>query len=189
MDSINRCEDSCHQVHKANPYYPSTACKLPETTEEDPHWWSPTTETFQKQWELKLLRNEIASTGRTPSLEEELAAVRERAQHLEEQVQLKTSRYSENTSRPEQVRKRHTEEPGKYSKSHQFRLKRQRKNDCVESLKWMEQEGYTPLQIEIKNNRTGKLETFVLQEDLEATFGPDAGSATDSDLDLISMML
>ena len=53
----------------------------------------------------------------------------------------------------------------------------------------MEQEGYTPLQIEIKNNRTGKLETFVLQEDLEATFGPDAGSATDSDLDLISMML
>ena len=149
------------------------------------------TEIFQRQWELKLLRNEIASTGRTPSLEEELAAVRERAQHLEEQVQqLKTSRYSENTSRPEQVRKRCTEEPGKYSKSHQFRLKRQRKNDCVESLKWMEQEGYTPLQIEIKNNRTGKLETFVLQEeDLEATFGPDAGSATDSDLDLISMML
>ena len=147
------------------------------------------TEIFQRQWELKLLRNEIASTGRTPSLEEELAAVRERAQHLE-QVQLKTSRYSENNSRPEQVRKRHTEEPGKYSKSHQFRLKRQRKNDCVESLKWMEQEGYTPLQIEIKNNRTGKLETFVLQEeDLEATFGPDAGSATDSDLDLISMML
>lgn len=110
---------------------------------------------------------------------------------MEEQVQqLKTSRYSENTSRPEKVCKRRTEEPEKYSKSHQFQLKRQRKNDCVESLKWMEQEGYTPLQIEIKNNRTGKLETFVLQEeDLEAMFGPDAGSATDSDLDLISMML
>jgi len=76
----------------------------------------------------------------------------------------------------------------KYSKSHQFQLKHQRKNDCVESLKWMEQEGYTSLQIEIKNNRTGKLETFVLQEDLEVMFGPDAGSATDSDLDLISMM-
>lgn len=54
----------------------------------------------------------------------------------------------------------------------------------------MEGEGYTPIKLEVKNNKTGDIETVTLsQGDSEAILGPDAASIGESDLDIISIML
>lgn len=46
------------------------------------------------------------------------------------------------------------------------------------------------LKVDAPNAKTGKVENIVLQsEDAESVFGPDALSATDSDVDMISILL
>ena len=101
---------------------------------------------FQKQWALQFLHEEVSSSvtdDRTNSLEKELEEVREKAQHLEEKVrQLEASGCSGTTSSHENARKKCTKEVEDYSVVHQFCLKRQRKNECTDSLQWLQQKGY-----------------------------------------------
>lgn len=50
----------------------------------------------------------------------------------------------------------------------------------------MEGEGYSPIKLEVKNNKTGDIETVTLnQGDSEAILGPDAASIGESDLDIM----
>ena len=52
----------------------------------------------------------------------------------------------------------------------------------------MEQDGYIPLRLEVLNKRTGNVEMVVL-EDSQNVLGPDATSATETDIDMINMLL
>ena len=72
----------------------------------------------------------------------------------------------------------------------QRRLKRQRTGNCCDSLGWLELEGYTPIKLEVRNNRTGMTETLALDRETALNlFGHGANSLTDDQKDTISMML
>ncbi len=149
---------------------------------------APRRKFFQKTWELKLRGDETTSSmERVKSLETELTRVKERrAQHLAQKVQ---EQEAASTTTMRKGRKR-TKSLEDYSVSHQQRLKHRRKSLCADSLAWMERDGYVPLRLEVQNVKSGKVESIVLQpEDAENVFGPDASSATDCDLDMISMLL
>lgn len=54
----------------------------------------------------------------------------------------------------------------------------------------METEGYTPLKPEVRNKRSGEIETVTLNPvDSKEILGPNTASITESDLDVVSMML
>ena len=75
---------------------------------------------------------------------------------------------------------------GDYSDRHMRRVKRQRLESCCASLGWLEAEGYTPLKVELKNKRTGEVETVALNSDV---LGEDASAMSQDDLDMLHMML
>ena len=72
----------------------------------------------------------------------------------------------------------------------QHRIKQQRTSNCIDSLAWLQLEGYTPRNLELSNNSTGTLETQALQQlELQNIFGANAHSMTTDKCDVISMML
>lgn len=72
----------------------------------------------------------------------------------------------------------------------QRRIKRQRTSNCIDSLAWLQLEGYTPRKLELSNNSTGTLETLALQQlEVQNIFGANAHSMTTDKCDVISMML
>ena len=74
-----------------------------------------------------------------------------------------------------------------YTDRHKRRLIAERKTNCSASLHWLEEVGYVPLKVEVKNVRTGTTETIEL--DAEEMFGQDAESISNTDLETINMIL
>ena len=70
-----------------------------------------------------------------------------------------------------------------YSKRHERRMKKQRTDDCLSSLSWL-QEGITPLALKVKSNQTQQAETILLTEE-QSPFE----TLDDDQADLVSMML
>lgn len=82
--------------------------------------------------------------------------------------------------------KRGQSSSGECSDRHMRQVKRQRLDSCCASLGWLEAEGYTSLKIELKNKRTGKIETVSFNGDV---LGEDVGTMSQNDLDMLNMML
>ena len=75
-----------------------------------------------------------------------------------------------------------------YSESHRRHLKWARSEHCQDSLLWLQQDGYTPLAVELKNTSTGKIERIELgSEELRQMFGSD--EITEESIDELNMML
>ena len=61
---------------------------------------------------------------------------------------------------------------------------------CQHSLLWLEEEGYRPLSVEMKNTSTGKIENIELGHDeLDELFGSEKEQITGEDVDVLNMML
>ena len=54
-----------------------------------------------------------------------------------------------------------------YSQRHERRIKRQRADECVKALSWLQDEGLTPVQIVVQNEQTEAFVTITLDRDLE----------------------
>ena len=67
------------------------------------------------------------------------------------------------------------------------RLKRARNDLCKASLGWLEDEGYTPVSVQLLNKSNGKLEEITL-ENMEELLGV-AGEVNMTDLDMLDMIL
>ena len=76
-----------------------------------------------------------------------------------------------------------------YSKRHERRLKRQRIDQCSKSLCWLEEEGFTPVEIVVQNETTEDFETICINRDLEKALQLRAEKVSTTDCELISMML
>ena len=76
-----------------------------------------------------------------------------------------------------------------YSKRHERQLKRQRIDQCLKSLSWLEEEGLTPVQIVVQNETTKDFETISINRDLEKALQLRAEKVDTTDCELISMML
>ena len=75
-----------------------------------------------------------------------------------------------------------------YSDSHRRRLKRARAENCGDSLRWLQHEGYAPLSVKVQSTKTGKTEFIDLRnEDVEDVFG--SGDVSDNHVDTLNMML
>ena len=74
-----------------------------------------------------------------------------------------------------------------FSDRHKRRLVAQRKVSCSSALHWLENNGYIPLRVEVKNIQTGSTESIELNT--KEVFGQNAESITDDDLQIINMML
>lgn len=72
------------------------------------------------------------------------------------------------------------------SDRHKWRLVAQRKTTCSASLHWLQEDGYVPLKVEVKNVKTGTTETIELDAEV---FGQDAENLSSDDLQTINMML
>lgn len=140
---------------------------------------------YQESWGLKLTKNEVTTpSDKITSLEKELAHVQERADYLGQKVQHLSESSNRSVSTP--VGRKRTKSLDEYTPRHQQRVKKQRKGMCADALVWMEQDGYTPLRLEVLNKKTGKVEMVVV-DDPESVFGQD--TATDTDIDMVSMLL
>ena len=77
-----------------------------------------------------------------------------------------------------------------YSKSHQRRLKRKRKNNCEISLEWLKDQGLIPIQLTVRNIDTGDEEIIDMNvEEVKAIFGENFEDEEDEDFDTVNMML
>ena len=74
-----------------------------------------------------------------------------------------------------------------YSQSHQRRLKRDRLQQYQDSLLWLEDQGYRPLSVEVRNTSTGKAEKIELGHDeLDELFGSEKEQITEEDIDVLN---
>ena len=74
-----------------------------------------------------------------------------------------------------------------YTKRHQHRLNKQRVESCSASLAWLQKDGFVPLKVEIKNIRTGVVETISLNS--EEVFGQNTDMISGKESDMLNMML
>ncbi len=74
-----------------------------------------------------------------------------------------------------------------YSDRHKRRLLSQRKTGCTAALQWLEEDGFMPIKVEVKNVQTGLVEIIELNS--EEVFGQDAESIRVEQLQTINMML
>lgn len=157
---------------------------------------------FQQNWKLQLHPQEIqvsAMQQQIQSLEQQVAASRAEATSLSKQIttlghrnrKLENKVCSLSQQRGE-VGTRHrssTKCYDNYSESHKRRLKRARSQLCQDSLLWLQQEGYRPLAVEVKNASTGKVEKIELGcDELQELFGPE-DPITEENVDVLNMLL
>ena len=76
-----------------------------------------------------------------------------------------------------------------YSESHRRRLKKQRTESCTQSLSWLEDQGFIPVSVTVRNMLTGREEAIQLcDRELDELFGQCDDLDKDS-LDTVNMML
>ncbi len=78
--------------------------------------------------------------------------------------------------------------PGDYTDRHQRRLKKQRVDSCRASLSWLQQEGLTPLSVDVLNSKTSRKQTIKLGS-IEEALHTEGGSIEQPELDMVTMML
>ena len=74
-----------------------------------------------------------------------------------------------------------------YSKRHQRNLKHQRTEKCTSSLAWLKAEGYTVMQVTLRDDRSGKITTIDMPT--ANLLGPQEDPPADKELDILNMML
>jgi len=77
--------------------------------------------------------------------------------------------------------------PSEYTDRHCRGLKKRRKDKCVGSLLWLQNEGSTAVQVKLVNNSTGTEETVDLVNEYLLT--PEESSITEEEIHTIDMML
>ena len=76
------------------------------------------------------------------------------------------------------------------TQSHQRPLKKARLQQCQNSLLWLEEQGYGPLSIEVRNTSTGKVKKIELGHDeLDELFGSEKEQITEEDIHVLNMIL
>ena len=95
-------------------------------------------------------------------------------------------RLQEHTEGGTKRRKRTAKE---YSKRHEHRLKKIRADSCAASLAWLESEGLTPIQVVVHDQASQKLEEITLDHDLAAALSLNGETPSNTDLDIVTMML
>lgn len=66
-------------------------------------------------------------------------------------------------------------------------MRAQRRSSCLDALGWLEDDGFVPLTVSVRNIRTGQLETITLNS--TEVFGEDADSLKEQELQTLNMML
>lgn len=157
---------------------------------------------FQQNWKLQLLLQEIQVTAmqqEIDSLQQQVSASAEKAASLTEQLD---SLQSKNSKLEHKVCwlsqkvwkeavgtqcKSKTRRWNEYSQSHQRRLKRDRLQQYQDSLLWLEEQGYRPLSVEVRNTSSGKVEKIELGHDeLDELFGSEKEQITEEDIDVLN---
>ena len=120
-------------------------------------------------------------------LEEENVKLRKRAATMREKIgslasQLHKAKHSgfRTTRGPSR-----TKSSSEYTKRHQRRLKQQRRENCGDSLAWLQTEGYTATELTIRNDQTGDAET--IKFDTQALLGEE--EVPEEDLDKLDMTI
>ena len=155
---------------------------------------------YQQSWNLQLHPQEIealAMKQQIQTLEQEVTATRDEATGLSVQVsalqsknkklESKVCSLSDKLGKGGECATRY-KSYSEYSECHKRRLKRARLQHCQDSLLWLQQDGYTPLAVEVKNTNTGKVERIELEpEELQQLFGSEV--ITEETIDELNMML
>ncbi len=69
-------------------------------------------------------------------------------------------------------------------------MKRKRKQNCTDSLSWLDLEGSTATKVELVNNKTGEKEILnLIEANPEDFLGPNEAHVSDKSLDAINMAL
>ena len=153
---------------------------------------------FQQNWKLQLLPQETqvaAMQQKIDSLQQQVSAsakqldsLQSKNSKLEHKVCLLSEKVWKEAATGTRGKSK-TKRCNEYSQSHQRRLKKARLQQCQHSLLWLEEEGYRPLSVEVKNT-TGKIEKIELGHDeLDELFGSEKEQITEEDVDVLNMML
>lgn len=125
---------------------------------------------LQLDWKLSVARCEVADS----------TAIRERIVQLEQQLLEQKTHHGHQRKR---TAKHH-------SKRHERRIKKQRVDDCLSSLSWLESSGLTPVRLVTFNAETKETQTIVLNKELEKSLNLNhSESITEPEEDRIMMML
>ena len=135
---------------------------------------------FGQTWNLQLQPDETdASNAEIETLQAKLDSSEKEKSKLQETVKLLQSTPTQKRHKPyEQL-----------SERQKRRMKRRRESTCEASLSWLDQDGYEPLSVEVRNRETGNIEKISLKRhDMEELFGSES-SITESEMDELNMML
>ena len=68
-------------------------------------------------------------------------------------------------------------------------MKKQRVEECVATLSWLEGDGLTPVSVTVLNSETNELEIVTLRKDIENALHLQGEQISEKEADLVSMML
>ena len=80
-----------------------------------------------------------------------------------------------------------TKSPSEYSICHQYNLKHQRTEKCASSLAWLKAEGYSVMQVTLRDDNTGEITTIDMPT--ANLLSPQQDPPADTELDTLNMML
>lgn len=136
---------------------------------------------LESTWELCLNKTDYALVQKTSPTKEKL---KQENVKLREQVSRLSARALQMGATPGRGKAK-DKSPHTYSSSHLRLLKRQRKEKCLDSLAWLQSEGYKVRKIELENEVSGNVEEIQVEDLL----GTPQGPATQDDFDIINMLV
>ena len=142
---------------------------------------------FSQSWALVLEPSELAAAEpqeRNTETEEVVRSLQEENNEMKKKIFSLNSKLKEVSSREPRKQHKSVDELGVRQKR---RLKRARSSSCKASLGWLDEEGYTPVSVQVLNKSTKQVEQIEL-ENVEELLG-DSSEVHTNDLDLLDMML
>lgn len=104
---------------------------------------------FTKSWTLEVEANELEVTesqSTTADLQSTIATLETQKRSLEKRVLSLSSQLKESNGQESKKRRKSVEDLGERQKR---RLKKARESDCWASLGWLEEDGYTPVSLQV----------------------------------------
>ena len=142
---------------------------------------------FSQSWALVLEPSELEAAEpqeRNSETEEVVRSLQEENNEMKKKIFSLNSKLKEVSSREPRKQHKSVDELGVRQKR---RLKRARSSSCKASLGWLDEEGYTPISVQVLNKSTKQVEQIEL-ENVEELLG-DSSEVHTNDLDLLDMML
>lgn len=139
---------------------------------------------LSQNWKLTTDIGTVAPPTETPS--GDVARLTQKVKSLQSQVQA-SARVLQQIQETPSRRKRTAKH---YSKRHERRVKKRRVDECVAALSWLEDEGFSPVNVTLMNNETNELTRVTIRENIENAMSLQTREElTEKEADIVSMML